>query len=72
VREWVRNIYLLLTNQFLDLKMSKASNNMTPHRGDNEIVTQLRIMNQQMDQMANEFGGRLDRMERQHVKRVVR
>jgi len=29
-------------------------------------------MNQQMDQMANEFGGRLDRMERQHVKRVVR
>jgi len=35
-----------------------------PQRGDNEIVTQLRIMNQQMDQMANEFGNRL---ERKHV-----
>jgi hypothetical protein len=50
----------------------EARSKMTPHRGDNEIVTQLRIMNQRMDQMANEFGGRLDRMERQHVKRVVR
>jgi hypothetical protein len=37
---------------------------MAPQRGDNEIVTQLCIMNQRMDQMANEFG---DRLERQHV-----
>jgi len=40
---------------------------MTPYRGDNEIVTELRIINQRMNQMTNEFGDRLDRLERQHV-----
>jgi len=40
---------------------------MTPHRGDNEIVTQLRIMNQWMVWMANEFEDRLDRLERKRV-----
>jgi hypothetical protein len=29
--------------------MSEASNNMSPQRGDNKIVTQIRIINQQMD-----------------------
>ena len=40
---------------------------MAIKRRDNEIVTQLRIMNHQIDQMTNEFGDRLDRLERQHV-----
>jgi hypothetical protein len=35
--------------------MLESSNNMTPQRGDKEIITQLRIMNQRMDKMANEF-----------------
>jgi hypothetical protein len=47
VNEGVRNIYFLSTNQFSDSKTSKASNNMAPPRRDNEIVTQLSIMNQQ-------------------------
>ena len=61
------NVYLLSTNQFSNSKMSKISNNMAIKRRDNEIVTQLRIMNHQIDQMTNEFGDRLDRLERQHV-----
>jgi len=46
------NKYLLSTNQFSNSKMSKVSNNnnMATQRRDNEIVTQLRIMNQRMDQ----------------------
>jgi len=56
----VRNIYFLLANQFSQFKMSKASNNIAPQKEDNEIVTQLRIMNQRMDQMANEFRDRLE------------
>jgi hypothetical protein len=40
--------------------MLELSNNMTPDREDNEIVTHLRIMNQQMDKMTNEFGDMLD------------
>jgi hypothetical protein len=39
VRDWVRNIYFLSTNQFLDLKMLEASNNMATQRGDYKIVT---------------------------------
>lgn len=61
------NIYYLSNNQFKDLKMSKVSNNLALQRGDNEIVTQLRIMNQRMDQMTNEFEDRLDKLERQRV-----
>jgi hypothetical protein len=37
---------------------------MAPKRGDNKIVTQLCIINQRMDWMANKFG---DRFERQCV-----
>jgi hypothetical protein len=44
--------------------MSETSNNMTQHKGDNKIVIHLRIMNQRMDQMANEFRDRLERLER--------
>ena len=55
MREWVRYVYFSSTNQFLDSKMLESSNNMTPQRGDKEIITQLRIMNQRMDKMANEF-----------------
>jgi len=51
--------------------MSEASNNMTPYRGDNEIVTQLRIMIQLIDQMTNEFRNRLDRLKRQYVNIIV-
>ena len=29
--------------------MSEGSNNMAPQRGDNEIITQIPIMNQLMD-----------------------
>ena len=47
--------------------MSKANNNMAPYKGDSEIITRLCIMNQQMDQITNEFGDRLDRLERQRV-----
>ena len=54
MKEWVRNIYLLSTNQYLDPMMSKANNNIASQRGDNEIVTQLHVMNKRMDQMANE------------------
>ena len=64
MREWVRNIYFLSTNQFSYSKMLEASNNMAPKREDNEIVTQLCIINQQMDWMANKFE---DRFERQCV-----
>jgi hypothetical protein len=39
----------LSTNQFLDSKISKASNNMEPQIGDDEIIIQLRIINQWMD-----------------------
>ena len=67
MREWVRNIYFLPTNHFLDLNISKASNNITPYRGDNKIVTYLHIMNQWMDRMINEIGDRLYKLERQHV-----
>ena len=45
----MRNIYFMLSNQFLDSMMLKASNDMAPKRGDNEIVTWVRIMNQLMD-----------------------
>jgi len=58
----------MLSNQFLDSMMLKASNDMAPKRGDNEIVTWVRIMNQRMNWMTNEFGDKLDRLERQHVK----
>jgi len=51
--------------------MSEASNNMTPYRGDNEIVTQLRIMIQLIDQMTNEFRDMLDRLKRQYVNIIV-
>jgi hypothetical protein len=51
--------------------MSEASNNMTPYRGDNEIVTQLRIMIQLIDQMTNKFRNRLDRLKRQYVNIIV-
>ena len=51
--------------------MSETSNNMTPHRGDNEIVTQLRIMIQLIDQMTNKFRNRLDRLKRQYVNIIV-
>jgi hypothetical protein len=34
MREWVKNIYFLSTNQFSYSKMSEASNNMAPQRGD--------------------------------------
>jgi len=54
------NVYLLSTNQFSNSKMSKVSNNMATKRRDNEIETQLRIINQWMDKMTNEFGDRLD------------
>ena len=37
---------------------------MTPHREDNEIITQLRIINQRIDWMTNEFR---DKLERQRV-----
>jgi hypothetical protein len=47
--------------------MSKANNNMAPYKGDSEIITRLCIMNQRMDQITNEFGDRLDRLERQRV-----
>jgi len=47
--------------------MLEASNNMTPYRGDNKIVTELHIINQRMNQMTNEFGDRLDRLERQRA-----
>jgi hypothetical protein len=40
---------------------------MTPQRGDNEIITQVHVMNQRMDKMANEFRDRFDRLERKHV-----
>jgi hypothetical protein len=40
---------------------------MALHKGDNEIVTQLRIMNQWMNQMVKEFRDRWDTLERQHV-----
>jgi len=67
MKEWVRNIYFLSTSQFSYSKMSKASNNyMAPQREDNKIVTQLRIINKQIEQMTNEFGDRLARLERQH------
>jgi hypothetical protein len=39
MRDWVRNIYFLSTNQFLDLKMLEASNNMATQRRGNKIVT---------------------------------
>jgi len=39
MKEWVRNIYLLSTNQYLDPMTSKANNNIASQRGDNEIVT---------------------------------
>jgi hypothetical protein len=45
MKEWVKNIYLLSTNQFSNSNMLEASNNMVTQRGDNEIVTQLYIMN---------------------------
>ena len=51
--------------------MSEASNNMTPYRGDNEIVIQLRIMIQLIDQMTNKFRNRLDRLKRQYVNIIV-
>lgn len=35
--------------------MSEGSNNIAPHRGDNKIVTQLRVTNQRIYQMTNEF-----------------
>jgi hypothetical protein len=54
------NVYLLSTNQFSNSKISKVSNNMATKRRDNEIETQLHIINQWMDQMTNEFGDRLD------------
>jgi hypothetical protein len=38
MKECVRNIYLLLTNQFLDPMMLKANNNIASQRGDNEII----------------------------------
>jgi len=41
--------------------MSEASNNMSPQRGDNKIVTQIRIINQQMDWLTNKFGDKLER-----------
>jgi len=67
VWEWVRSIYFLSIKQFLDSKMLEISNNMTPYKRDNEIITQLHIINQLMDQMANKFRDRLDTLERQHV-----
>jgi hypothetical protein len=51
--------------------MLEASNNMTPYREDNEIVTQLRIMIQLIDQMTNEFRDMLDRLKRQYVNIIV-
>jgi hypothetical protein len=51
--------------------MSEACNNMAPRRGDSD-VSQLYIMNQRMDQMTNEFGGRLDRLNRQYVNDYCR
>jgi hypothetical protein len=47
--------------------MLEGSNNMATQRRDNEIVNQLRIMNQRMDQMANDFRDRLDKLERKCV-----
>jgi hypothetical protein len=44
---------------------------MAPRRGDSD-VSQLYIMNQRMDQMTNEFGGRLDRLNRQYVNDYCR
>ena len=44
--------------------MSEASNNLAPYKDYSEIVIHLRIMNQRMDWMANEFKDRLDRLER--------
>ena len=41
MRDLVRNIYFLSTNQFLDLKMLEARNNMTIQRGDNKIITHM-------------------------------
>jgi len=67
MRQWMRNIYFLLTNRFSDSKMSKTNNNMEPHKGDSEIITRFRIMNQWMDQITNEFGDRLDKLKRQRV-----
>jgi len=61
MREWVRNIYFLSTNQFSYSNILEASNNMAPQRRDNEIVTQLRIMNKWMDRMATKFRDRLER-----------
>jgi hypothetical protein len=40
---------------------------MEPHKGDSEIITRFRIMNQWMDQITNEFGDRLDKLKRQRV-----
>jgi len=51
--------------------MLEASNNMTPYRENNEIVTQLRIMIQLIDQMTNEFRDMLDRLKRQYVNIIV-
>jgi hypothetical protein len=67
VKEWVENIYFLSTNQFSYSKMLEGSNNMVPQRRYNEIVNQLRIMNQRMDQMVNDFRDRLDKLERKCV-----
>ena len=64
MREWVRNIYFLSTNQFLYSRMSKTSNNMASQGENNEIVTHLHIMNQWMDQITDEFRDRLDSLER--------
>jgi hypothetical protein len=60
MKEWGKNIYLFSTNQFLNSNMLEASNNTATQREDNEIVTQLCIMNWRIDQMANEFRDRLE------------
>jgi hypothetical protein len=47
--------------------MSEAINNTAPHREDNEIIIQLCIINELMDRMTNEFGDKLDKLERQYA-----
>ena len=40
---------------------------MVLQRGDNDIVTQLCNMNHRMNRIANKFGDKLDRLEKQRV-----
>jgi hypothetical protein len=40
---------------------------MVLQRGDNDIVTQLSNMNYRMNRIANKFGDKLDRLEKQRV-----